>query len=103
MPTSYTFDISSAANLLSLLSHDGRRRVLLLVLEREWDVTSLASEIGLSQSALSQHLTKLKAGGLVKVRRKGQTIYYSCSSDKAATLTAVLQELYPVQELRAAA
>jgi DNA-binding transcriptional ArsR family regulator len=53
----------------------------------------LAIEVKLSQSALSQHLTKLKAANLVRTRRDAQTIFYSCDSE---AVIRVLETLYDV-------
>jgi DNA-binding transcriptional ArsR family regulator len=50
--------------------------------------------LGLSQSALSQHLARLRADGLVATRRAGQTIHYRLADPKAARLLAVLRDLY---------
>jgi DNA-binding transcriptional ArsR family regulator len=60
----------------------------------EKSVGQLQSIIGLSQSALSQHLARLRQDGLVQTRRESQTIYYSLSSDEASRVIAVLYELY---------
>ena len=66
--------------MAGLLVHEGRMRVLALLLEQEWDVGSLALEVSLSQSALSQHLKKLRDAGVVETRRQAQTVFYSCKS-----------------------
>jgi DNA-binding transcriptional ArsR family regulator len=50
--------------------------------------------VPLSQSALSQHLAKLREGGLVTTRREAQTIYYSLSDARASRLIGVLHELF---------
>ena len=46
-------------------------------------VNALSEEIHLSQSALSQHLAKLRALNLVSTRRDAQTIYYSLAGEQA--------------------
>jgi DNA-binding transcriptional ArsR family regulator len=48
----------------------------------------------LAQSALSQHLAKLRAHGLVATRREGQNIYYRLASPTAQKLVGALCELY---------
>ena len=66
-----------AADFLLLLANDKRLLILCaLMAAREMSVGPLAYAVELSQSALSQHLAKLKAGGLVRTRRESQTIYY---------------------------
>lgn len=60
------------------------------LIEGEMAVGAIAEKIGLSQSALSQHLAKLRAVDLVNTRRDRQKIYYSCGSDEARALIRTL-------------
>jgi DNA-binding transcriptional ArsR family regulator len=60
----------------------------------ECSVGALVEAIGLSQSALSQHLAKLREDGLVVTRRDAQTIYYSLANDNASRVIAVLYDLF---------
>ena len=60
-----------------------RLMILWSLVRGEVPVGILASHVGLSQSALSQHLSKLRAQKLMKTRRNAQTIYYSSSSEQA--------------------
>ncbi len=62
---------------LALLANPVRFHVLSLIGRRERTVKEMAMIIGISQSALSQHLTKLKVSGMVKVRCEAQRRYYS--------------------------
>ena len=73
-----TQDIEEAADLMNLAG-TSTRLTLLYLLENmtELCVCDLAELLGVSVSAVSQHLSKLKAYGLVKPRRDAQTIYYS--------------------------
>ena len=48
----------------------------------------------LSQSALSQHLAKLRADGLVEFRRASQTLHYRVADQRALRLLQVLKEIY---------
>jgi DNA-binding transcriptional ArsR family regulator len=57
-------------------------------------VTELGEHVSLSQSALSQHLAKLRAEGLVATRRDAQTIYYRLEDPIAERLVGVLCDLY---------
>jgi DNA-binding transcriptional ArsR family regulator len=61
---------------------------------QEMAVGVLANQVGLSQSALSQHLSKLRAQNLVTTRRDAQTIYYSSSSDAVLKVLKTLTEIY---------
>jgi ArsR family transcriptional regulator, virulence genes transcriptional regulator len=73
-----------------------RRRLVILceLLKGECSVSALQDAIGLSQSALSQHLARLRKDDLVATRRESQTIYYSLSSKRVARLIGLLYELY---------
>lgn len=89
----FTFNSEAAASLLDLMSHAGRLSVLKLISVEERDVKSLAEAVGMSSSALSQHLKKLREGKLVKARRDAQTVYYSVTSDSALRILSMLEEL----------
>jgi DNA-binding transcriptional ArsR family regulator len=95
MNVNYTFDLDKAASFLGLMGNEARMHVLLLTVEHEWDVGSLAKEVNISQPALSQHLRKLKHDQLVTTRRDGKTIYYLCSSPAVAAMLKTLKDVYP--------
>jgi len=70
-------DIEEAAELMSLAGNSTRLKLLyLLDNAKELGVCDLAEKLSISVSATSQHLSKLKAYGLVAPRRDAQTIYY---------------------------
>ena len=88
---------SKAGVVESLLRTVGNRNRLIILcelLKGERSVTSLQSAVGLSQSALSQHLARLREDDIVATRRESQTIYYSLASDKVGRLIGLLYELY---------
>jgi ArsR family transcriptional regulator, virulence genes transcriptional regulator len=73
---------AEAAEFLQLLGNDKRLLILCeLMTEGEMPVNALADAVGLSQSALSQHLAKLRSDNLVQTRRESQMIYYNVSRD----------------------
>lgn len=82
----FTFDCEVAARLIATIAHSARLEVMRLVVLREWDVGSLAARVNLSQSALSQHLKKLRDAGLVTTRREAQSILYSSQSSEIRRL-----------------
>lgn len=70
--------LATLAELLGATGNLQRLNILyLLHAHKEMCVCDLAEVLGLTHSALSQHLRKLKDKNMVKTRRKGQTIYYS--------------------------
>lgn len=88
---------SKAEGVEALLKSVGNRNRLIILCELlngERSVSSLQSAIGLSQSALSQHLARLREDAIVETRRKSQAIYYSLASDKVGRLIGLLYELY---------
>ena len=96
-PISYLkANAAEAAEFLQLLGNDKRLLILCeLMTEGEMPVNALADAVGLSQSALSQHLAKLRADNLVQTRRQSQTIYYNVSRDPRVNRTlALLKQLF---------
>ena len=85
---------NTAAGLLSAMANPKRLMILCSLVEGEVPVGVLASQVGLSQSALSQHLSKLRAQKLVKTRRDAQTIYYSSTSEQVIKILQTLEDIY---------
>ncbi len=84
-----------AAGLLKIMANDRRLLVLCELADTgERSVTELEAVSGLSQSALSQHLAKMRQHGIVKTRRSAQSIYYSLASKEARALIELLCRLY---------
>jgi len=84
----------AAASMLAAMANPKRLLILCTLVEGEIAVGPLATKIGLSQSALSQHLSKLRALNLVQTRRDAQTIYYSCNSSSVASILESLEGIY---------
>jgi ArsR family transcriptional regulator, virulence genes transcriptional regulator len=73
------------------------RRLLILCKLVEWgeaSVSSLAEAAGLSQSALSQHLARMREEGIVTFRRDSQTLWYRIADPRIEELIAVLHDLF---------
>ena len=85
---------SQAAAFLKGLSNERRLMILCRLADREYSVGELAVAVGLSQSALSQHLSKLREGNLVVTRRKAQTIYYRLAKGPAKRLLQTLAAIF---------
>jgi DNA-binding transcriptional ArsR family regulator len=84
----------SISDLLAALGNNNRLQIVSHLFEGECSVGSLANKVGLSQSALSQHLSKLRARGLVTTRRDGQTIYYSMRDRRVESLLSYLDDIF---------
>ena len=86
---------ADAAGLLKLLANESRLLILCrLALNGEMSVSSLTDAARLSQSALSQHLAKMREEGLVATRRDGQTIFYRIADPNAAKLLQALKGIF---------
>lgn len=83
-----------AARLLATLSNAKRLLALCHLLHAEQSVGQLAALVGLTPTALSHHLARMRDLGLVATRREGQTILYSLASAEVAAILETLYRLY---------
>ena len=83
-----------ASQLLKALANEYRLLILCNLVESEKQVSELNELINLSQSALSQHLARLRQDNLVSTRRESQAIFYSLASDEVRQIIGVLYNLY---------
>lgn len=87
-------NIDLAVNLLKALSNESRLKIMCALYKCEKNVGDLEGIVGLGQSALSQHLARLRKDGLVSTRRDAQTIYYSMSDDATEAVLHCLYGIY---------
>lgn len=85
---------SSKARLLSSLSNEVRLEILAIICENECSVGNLADRLNMSQSAISQHLAKLRRDGLVATRKDAQTVYYTCRNPGVQRVLDMLSEVF---------
>ena len=86
---------AEAVEMLKLLANEHRLLVLCeLVVRGEASVGVLADAVGLSQSALSQHLARLRAHGLLATRRDAQTVFYRVADRNVGRVLALLKAIY---------
>jgi DNA-binding transcriptional ArsR family regulator len=83
-----------ATRLLTAMANSKRLLILCNLLDREMNVTELGEKVGLAQSPLSQHLSKLRAWNFVKTKRDGQQIRYSLASDEVRQVLTTLYAIY---------
>jgi DNA-binding transcriptional ArsR family regulator len=84
---------NGSTDLLRTLANPQRLRILSVLAKGEMHVGDLQARIALSQSALSQHLARLRAQHLVATRRQAQTIYYRIVDDEALAMARALLRL----------
>lgn len=84
---------AGAADLLRLLANERRLQILCVLRSGERSVGELAAAVGLSPSALSQHLARLRADHLVAPRRRAQTIFYRIADPDVMRLLETLAEV----------
>lgn len=86
---------SSVAQILKALAN-GKRLMMLCKLVEHGERTAgdLARDLDLSQSALSQHLARMREDGLVAFRRESQTLWYRIADPRVEALLATLYQLY---------
>lgn len=86
--------LEQAVELLKSLSNERRLLIVCALCRQERSVGELEKIVELSQSALSQHLARLRKDGLVDTRREAQTIYYSLKDKKAQVILECLMHIF---------
>lgn len=102
MTDQITFDIAEfeasaaeVARVLRAIANQRRLMILCKLVELgEANVTALGEAVGLSQSALSQHLAVMREQDLVAFRRQGQTLWYRIADTRVERLLSTLHDLY---------
>ncbi|MGN6377274.1 MAG: ArsR/SmtB family transcription factor [Sphingomonas sp.] len=95
MLAEFAAEAGQVVGLLKAMANEARLLVLCHLGESgELSVGALVERVGLSQSALSQHLARLREEHLVETRKHGQTVYYRVSDPKVGQLLALLHDLF---------
>lgn len=87
-----------AARFLKSIAHRDRLKVLCGLLHGEQTVATIEGQVGASQSAVSQHLARLKSEGILSARREGRKIYYSISDPMVRDLIELLYLRFCAQD-----
>jgi ArsR family transcriptional regulator, virulence genes transcriptional regulator len=85
---------AEAAAFVKQLSHPTRLLVLCSLVEGEKAVGAMADELGVSQTALSNHLSRLRAQGLVDYRRDHRVLYYYLKDANVVRILGVLHDIF---------
>ena len=88
--------LTALATVLSLAGNEVRLRMLfLLAQEQQLCVCDLADVLQMNVSAISQHLRKLKDGGVIQARKVGQTVFYSLTPAQRPLVQSLLSSVSP--------
>ena len=86
---------AAAARFLKELANEKRLLVLCSLVDAgEMSVAELSSAVGLGQSALSQHLSRMREQNIVNYRREGTTLFYSIASGDVSRILKTLKSIY---------
>ena len=80
-------------DVYSAFGNQVRTKLILCLAEKPKNVTELINTCHLSQSAVSQHLSKLKKSGIVETKKEGQVVWYTLKYQKAADISSLLVSL----------
>lgn len=98
--TRFEASAAEAARLLRALANERRLMILCQLADGERSVGELLPLVGLSQSALSQHLAVLREEGIVATRRDAQMVRYRIADPAAVQVVATLAEIFCPPDMR---
>ncbi len=91
--------LNQMAKVLNLSGNEVRLKILLLLYrEREMFPCDLSAVLQMTEPAISQHLRKLKDGGMIRDKKVGQTIFYSIVEENATAIQPILESLKNINE-----
>lgn len=84
---------AAIARILKLFANEQRVRLLfhLEAAGNELPLVTIAASLRIGQSALSQHLARLRKSGVIAARRDGHNLFYRIADSKAAALVIALK------------
>ena len=85
--------LNRVSECLKVLSHPLRLKILFLIKDRPFNVSSIEKITGAGQSNISQHLAIMRYNGMVKQEKKGNEVYYSISEEKLKRLLELIKDL----------
>lgn len=95
-----TPEIEKVAKVLNLAGNEVRLSILFLIYnEGEMCPCDLSDVLDMSVPAVSQHLRKMKDGGLVKDNKVGQTIFYRLIDDNVSIIYPMLNKMKKINNL----
>ena len=97
-PSEMANQAENAEKFLKQIANSNRLMVLCVLVEGEKSVGELNDLVPVSQSALSQHLAKLRDAGFVSTRRESQTIFYQLADPRVKVLLESLYAMFCIPE-----
>lgn len=91
-------DFDQLADALKALAEPTRLKMVALLNTRDCCICELVPLFGISQPAVSKHMRRLKAAGLVRETRKGMWVFYSLDKDRLAAIGVSLSQLPDLRE-----
>jgi DNA-binding transcriptional ArsR family regulator len=90
-------EIAAASTILKALANEHRLLALLALAQRPLAVNELNRQLPLAQSALSQHLARLRDAGLVVCERHGSRVRYALADARVRRLVETIRSEYSLQ------
>jgi DNA-binding transcriptional ArsR family regulator len=86
--------VDRASEVLKVIANKVRLMLVCLLAEGAKSVNELQADVGISQSAVSQHLALLREHHVVEAHRRGQSVYYVLASKEVAALMRTLHQQF---------
>lgn len=87
-------NVDTATGVLKALSNETRIKLMCMLMDGEKSAGELAQGVNMRLPAISQHLSKMRAAGLVVSRRNAQTIYYKAKEGVGHAIVGALCDYY---------
>ncbi len=87
-------NFENAADGLKAIAHEGRLQILCVLVGNELTVGEIVERVKISQSAVSQHLARMKSAGVLESRRSGNQVYYSVKERGFEDLVTTICKIY---------
>jgi len=81
------------ADQCKMFSNPKRLEIISTLKDQEMSATELIEKVGISKANLSQHMSVLKAKGVVETRRSGVNIYYRIANPKILQACTLMKEI----------
>lgn len=87
-------DIARAAHCLKAMSHPLRLKILCTLGNDKISVQDIVERVGTTQSNISQHLSILRAKGILACKKDANRVYYFVDDERTLQLIGLMKELF---------